>query len=282
MEKFVAKRTNLVLPESDSRFFQYYEGALSGSNFYLHFLPDPSRSADSNHLGTISVRVGSSTYELGGHGIVYGEGTNALVDNVRVQFSLARQILCMGAGEIEPGTLEWKGDEFTAKNVYGKNVHGSLQVSNNLPARTEFFLGDEQAPYKTIEYTYGSPADSFGGYPARFLINLLSTKGLVPAAAIEFKSVLLAKQQLDPGFFSPSRLTGSITYTNAYSNAVFYASASKSKNLIRTDMSSLDKSGGFINSKPRLMIYIGFLVATLVPVGILLIWRLQNQNQNPK
>lgn len=282
IEKFVAKRTNLILPKSDPRLYEYLEGALSGTNFYVHFLPDPGQPADSNHLGTISARVGSSTYELGGHGIVYGVGTNALTEDVRVQFSLTRQILCMGAGEIEPGTMVWNGDDFTAKNVFGKNVHGSLQVSNNLPLRTEFFLAGEQLPYQTIEYTYGTSADSFAGYPASFLINLKSTKGLLPIAEVEFKSVLLATQRLDPSFFSPSRLSGAVTYTNAYSNEVFYASLSKSKRLVRTDLSSLDRSGGFINSKPRLMIYMGFLIATLIPVGILLIWWSQNQKQKQK
>ena len=278
IEKYVAKRTNLLRPMPGSAYsssngsssFQYYEGALSGTNFYLRYLPDPNQPTGINQLGTISARAGSSTYELAGHGIVYGVGKNGLTEEVQVQFSLSRQILCMGAGELEPGTIKWNGSEFTAKNIFGKDVHGSLQISNDLPFRAEFNLSNELNPYKAIVYTYPSPADHFSGYPAHFLISYNNTEGLTPMAEIEFKSVQVATQQLSAAFFNESRFAIDVEFTNVFSNSDFYASKTKSKELVK--LNSYLESGGLTNSNSRKIMYICFIFVTLFSVAILLIW----------
>lgn len=185
----------------------------------------------------------------------------------------------MGADEIEPATVEWNGNNFTATNVVGKGVHGSLQVSNNLPFRMEVSLDGRPLPYEAIEYTYTTPADSFSGYPAKFLISYKSKNGLKPLAEVEFKSLLMATQHLDASFFSETRFANLYSYTNMYSNTDFYASKPKSKQLVRVD--SYVKSGGVTNSNSRKIIYISFFFVTLLPAAILVVWSVRkNKNKN--
>jgi hypothetical protein len=208
----------------------------------VHWLPDPDLLTDTNRLGTISVRSGSSTYEIGGVDIIYGLGKNGLTEDVKANFRLSRQILCMGAGEIELGTGKWNGNDFAAKNILGNDVHGSLQVSNDLPFRMEFSLANEPLPYKAIEYTYANPADSFAGYPAKFLITYKFTNGLQPLAEVEFKSVLLATQQLSADFFSETRYGNLISNVYMFSDSNYYAFDLKSN---RVDVLLL-KSNRFV------------------------------------
>ena len=280
IEKYVAKRTNLQLPanrtkgplqgSSQSRPYGassfYIEGALSGTNYYLHSLPDPDLPPDSNHLGTISVRSGSSTYQIGGHGIIRGIGENGLLEDVKAKFRLSRQMLGMGAGEIEPETVKWNGNDFLAKNILGKDVYGSLHISNNLPLRLEVSLTNELLPYEAIEYTYATPADTFAGYPAKFIISYKSRNELKPLAEIEFESVLLATQQLGAGFFSETRFADLIRYTNVFSNSDYYVTKGKSNKLVKVD------SGGAVSSHSRKIIYFFFTTVILPPIVILLIW----------
>ena len=187
-------------------------------------------SIDTNQVGVISARSGSSTYEIGGHGIIYGTGENGLTDDVKAQYGVSRQILGMGAGEIEPDTVKWNDNNFTATSVVGKGVHGSLQVSNNLPVRMEVSLDDRQLPYSAIEYTYANPAGSFAGYPAKFLIyyRYSAKDELKPLAEVEFQSVVLATQHLDASFFSETRYADLISYANMYIDSNYYAFSLKS------------------------------------------------------
>ncbi len=240
IETFVAKRTSLrdfsFLPLTISKSLgsnsvQYYEGALSKSNFSLRFISDPSQPKDSNHLDTIVAKSGSTAYEIGGHGLIYGVGSNALAQDVRANFGLTRQIVCMGTGEIETETISWDGNNFTATNVLGKNVHGVLLVSNDLPFRLEVWLADNPLPYEAIEYTYPNPPDSFAGYPAKFLIYYKSKNGLAPLAEVEFISIQLSAEELKPEFFSETRYDDRITYAEMYSDSNHYTFAVKSNRL---------------------------------------------------
>ena len=223
----------------------------------------------SNQLDSIVARSGSNTYVIGGHGVTYGVGSNAATRAIGAEFGLSRQILCMGADEIESETVNWNGNEFTAKNVLGKDLRGVLQISNNLPFRMEVGLPNNPLPYEAIEYTYATPADSFAGYPAKILIYYKSVNGLKPLAMIEFKSLQLATQQLNGSFFSETRFASRITYTNVYSNSDFYASNVKTKQLVKAN--SYVNSGGFTNSRSRAVIYICLIFVTFLPAVILLI-----------
>jgi RNA polymerase sigma factor (sigma-70 family) len=239
IEKFVLKWTNLLPPGSlklpsgrtihlNSK-FQYLEGALSGTNFYLHALPDPDLPIGPNSVNTFLARSGSSEYAIGGHGITYGTGENGLTQGVKNQYRSVCQYLCMEAGGIEPGTVKWDGNDFTAKNVSGDDMIGSLQISNNLPFRLELRIANEPLPYEAIEYIYPTPVDSFGGYPVRYLIASRVHGRLKPVAEAEFKSVLISAQRLDASFFSKTRFDVQLTYTNMYSNSDLYASKPNGK-----------------------------------------------------
>lgn len=282
IEKYLAKRTNLQLPtqnglvlsNSSSSSFQYLEGAISGTNFFLKRLSGPSERAGSNHLGTISARSGSSTYGIGGNGLIQGIGKNGLTDDIQAQFRLSRQVTGMGAGEIEPGSVRWDGNNFTAKNTLGKDIHGSLEVSNNLPLRMEVTLANATLPYKAIDYTYAIQSDSFSGYPAKFLISYKSTNGLKPLAVVEFESMRIAPQDLQEDFFAASRFSDRVSYTNVYSNSDFYASHSKTKRLVKAN--SYVTSGGFTNSNSRALIYLCLMAVTILPGAILLIRTVRN------
>jgi hypothetical protein len=241
IERFVAKRTALQVPiegsaGSNSFQFQYFEGALSGTNYYLHSIRDPALPADTNRLGIIAARSGSSSYGIGGDGIIYAIGENMAVENVKANFVLSRQILCMGVGALEPDTVKWVGNEFTARNVVGKEVHGSLQISNNIPFRMEVGLVGEALPYMEIVYTYATPEDSFSGYPQNFLISYRFNQGLMkPLAKVEFQSVLLAKQPLSATFFNEDRFRRFLVYTNVYSNSDYYGT-DVSNRLVKIDV----------------------------------------------
>jgi len=286
IEKYVVKRTNLLLPanvkQPGSTSFEYLEGALSGTNFFLQFLPDPDLPADTNALNNISVRSGSSTFEIGGHGIIYGTGENGLTEDVKAQYQLSRQILSMGTEEIELGTVKWSGNDFTAKNILGKDVHGSLLVSNNLPFRMELSLADKSFPYGAVEYTYATPEGSFAGYPSKFVksINNDNGDGLKPLAEIKFKSVLLATQNLDAAFFSEDRFADRIRYTNVFSNSDYYVSKTKSKQLVMAN--SLGQTGGITNRNSRAVIYSVLIFVTLLPLAILLTWSVRKTKHQTK
>ena len=236
----MAKRTSLrdfsflpltVSKSLGSNSVHYYAGALSKSNFSLRFISDPSEPKDSNHLDTIVAKSGSSVYEIGGHGLIYGIGSNALAQDVRANFGLTRQIVCMGTGEIETETISWDGNNFTAKSILGKNVHGALLVSNDLPFRLEVWLADDPLSYKAIEYTYPNPPDSLAGYPAKSLIYYKSQNGLAPLAEVELKSIKVAAEELKPEFFSESRYDDRITYAEMYSDSNHYTFGVKSNRL---------------------------------------------------
>jgi hypothetical protein len=286
IEHYIVKRTQLQFPigqkigdAKSSNSFQYLEGSFSGTNFFLHHLPDPGQPVDTNHLGLISARAGSSVYEIGGHGIIKGTGTNGLTDDVKAQFSVSRQVLGMGVGEIASGTIKWSGNSFTATNVVGKGVHGSLIVSNNLPVRMEIALDGSPMPYASIEYAYPASENQFSGYPEKFLICYKSKDGLKPLAEVEFKSLVLATQHLGADFFSETRFANCYRYTNMYSNSDYYVSDSKSNYLVKAN--SLVDSGGFSNTKPRAIIYICLFFVTFLPLAFLLNW-LVRQNKTEK
>lgn len=278
IEKCIVKRTRLRTDALLKKMIrkgtlvasnQYFEGALSGTNFFLRYVEDPGQPTVSNRLDSVIGRSGSSAYQVGGHGVTYGTGENPFKTGVTVSFALTRQMLCMGVGEIEPGTVNWNDNQFTATNVLGKNLHGVLQISNNLPFRLEVSLAGDPQPYMEIQYKYATPADSFAGYPAKFLISYKFNNGLEPLAEIEFKSVLLATQQLSPSFFSETQFADRVTYTNLFSNSDFYAFNVKTKQLVKAN--PYVKSGGFTNSHSRAVIYLCFILVTLFSLVILLI-----------
>lgn len=132
----------------------------------------------------------------------------------------------------------------------------------------EVTLADEPHPYMAIEYKYAAAADSFAGYPEKYLISYKSREGLTPLAEIELTSVLLATQQLSAAFFNHSRFPNLITYTNVYSNSDIYATDAKTKQPIQ--INSLLKSGGFTNSHSRTGIYLCLVFVTLIPAAALL------------
>ena len=145
----------------------------------------------------------------------------------------------------------------------------------------EVSIDGRPLPYEAIEYTYTTPADSFAGYPARFLIYYKDKDGLKPMAEVEFKSILLATQHLDASIFSEARFADLYRYTNVYSNSDYYASKAKSKQLVKVDL----KSGGFTNSNSRTVIYLCLIIVILFPVVIPVIWsvrKTKNKNKMKK
>ena len=217
IESFAAKRSNLQRPDpkfissSEAPTSMYFEGAFSGTNYFLR-----------NQHGTISARSEATSYQIGGNVINYGVGSNGLTASVEAEFQVARQILCFGAGEIQAGTVKWNGNHFFATNMVGKVVHGTLEISNNLPCTLQLFLGDSPLPYSEVRYFYETSDKKLSGYPRRFLKFYRSKAALVPLAEVEFDSVVVAKQPLGANYFAEQRFADYINHVELMQDTNHY------------------------------------------------------------
>jgi hypothetical protein len=214
---------------------QYFEGARSGTNFYIRAVEYPD-SANLVQIGSRTGRAGDFIYSIGKNEISRGIGSNAMSGDINAQFVLINQFLNVGANDIKPDSVVWNGNSFTAKSNRGEDRYGELHISNDMPISLELKTSPVSPPYKEMNYTYPDAQTSLSGFPAKMVILSRHNKSgdLQPSLEITFLQVKLATQQLPQAYFSESRFMGpEIIYTNVYSNKDVYGMDSKTKEMVK-------------------------------------------------
>jgi hypothetical protein len=199
---------------------QFYAGARAGSDFYWRSISSPNTPNIPGQDVSVFGRAGSLTYQVGENNVSYGSGTNAFVESMDSMFGVVRQFLDMGLGEVDPESVVWTGNQFTALTRFGKSVYGELVVSNNLPFAIMVSQQKNSPVFKTIQYQYPNPPASLGGFPVKMTIFGVSEGEYKPELEITLYAVHMADRRLPHGFFSDEQFkTDKIIYTNAYINS---------------------------------------------------------------
>ncbi len=145
----------------------FYAGARAGSDYFLRYISSPTTPQIPAENASIIGRAGTVFYQVGKNNVSYGSGTNAFVSSVNSSFNLVRQFLDMGLADVEPESVVWTGNQFTALNQFGKSRYGDLEISNNLPVAINVSSGKNSPIYMRIEYQYPNPPASLAGFPAK-------------------------------------------------------------------------------------------------------------------
>lgn len=260
VETFTASQR---LIESES--ISYYVGARAGSNYILQIVANSNALVNLSERQLITGRSGVGAYEFTQNAVNYGIGSNALTGGVGTLFTLTRQFLDMGIGTIEPESVKWEGNTFTAMDIYGRSQYGELEISNGLPLRLGISNAKGSPPYKMVEYTYPDPPTSLNGFPSKMAISGKSEGKLKPFGEVLFYSVQLATQPLSDNFFAAAQFAGpNIMHTNIYSNSDLYVGNSHGQMVKAPD--SIRKSGGYVNSRGRELVILFSVLAIIVPV----------------
>ena len=199
---------------------QFYAGARAGSDYYLRSISSPNTPNIPGQDVSIFGRIGSMRYQVGQNNFLYGSGTNAFVASIDSMFGLVRQFLDMGLGDVDPKSVVWIDNQFTALDRFGKSRYGELVVSNNLPFAIEVSEQKNSPVFKKVEYQYPSPPASLGGFPAKMTISTISEGEYKPELEITLYAVHIPDRRLPHDFFSGEQFkTSKNIYTNAYINS---------------------------------------------------------------
>ena len=250
----------------------YYAGARAGSNYFLQILSDSNALLNLGKIAPIAGQSGTSVYGFGQNQVSYGIGSNAMMQFNGVMFRMTRQFLDMGISEIDPESVKWTGDTFSATLDNGYPRYGKLSISNGLPFKLEISVTKDSLPYKMVEYTYPNSSASLGGFPSRMRISDGSDGKWKPVGEVTFYSVDLARRPLSEDYFAAAQFVGiNIAYTNIYSNADLYVGNSKGQIVKAPD--SLKESGGYTNSHARALIFLLFVLSAIVPITFFILQR---------
>ena len=134
-----------------------------------------------------------------------------------VMFRMTRQFLDMGISEIDPESVKWTGDTFSATLDNGYPRYGKLSISNGPSFKLEISVTKDSLPYKMVEYTCPNSSASLGGFPSRMRISDGSDGKWKPVGEVTFYSVDLARRPLSENYFFSAQFVGiNIAYTNIY------------------------------------------------------------------
>jgi len=244
VDKFVAGQESF-LSEEDFKFlkqasgltnrhvpFYFYAGARSSSNFFIARLGtnDSDALVGANFLQQVNGRVGGTLYDRRSNSISIGLGSNTFAKVTATAFIQVNQLLNMGMGDINPKSVAWNGNNFTAQSLGNQPEYGHLHVSNGIPTRLEIHQGTSRdaSLLKIYEYRYPDPPDLYGGFPVE--TTLLRADGAITARMI-FKAVHLAPKPLTEEFFQHTRFGGTNRIpTNIYNHAdTFFSRKSDGK-----------------------------------------------------
>ena len=228
-QDYVALITKLQGPAAASHItgdrgaMRFYSGARAGTNYFLRSFVNSNSPYVPNENGFISGHAGTTSYEFSKNSISYGFGSNAITGGVRALLGMVRQVLDMGVGEMNPDTVVWNGNEFSAQTDYGATRYGELELSNNLPSSLKIGMGGNflnSPPYRTIQYIYPDPPTALGGFPCKIIMSGETEEGLKPSMEIVLQSIHLAARPIHVEFFSPDKFkTAAILLTNIYTDA---------------------------------------------------------------
>ena len=198
----------------------FYAVARAGSDYYLRDISSPNTPNIPAENVSVIGRAGSVFYQVGENNYLYGSGTNAFVASVNASFNLVCQFLDIGSADIEPESVVWTGNQFTATNRYGISRYGELEISNNLPFALNISKQKNLPAFTRVEYQYPNPTASLGGFPAKMKLFSISKGGQKPDLEITLYSVHISDKLLPHDFFIADQFkTAKTIYTNAYINS---------------------------------------------------------------
>ncbi len=256
----------------------FYEGSLSGNNFYL-------RRTTTNHAkgqGRITGRAGSNSYQINQNTHLQTSeplnrnATNPIAGFSDASYGVIRQIFNLGIGNMEAGSLVWEGNEFRAIRSGSNLFYGRLEISNGLPS--ELLLSRERSgePYKKCTYEYPVVLDALGGYPAKTVIWGVFAEGLRPYLELTLNELKTATETIDQASFVGSRfVTTNVKFTTVYSNNRAYAvQADGRMSLLERPASGVPVRG----KRGGVLVVIGLVTAC----GLIALWTSMQKNKSKK
>lgn len=261
ISEFIVGQRNIRQQSS----FQFFEGARSGTNFFLRI------NSDSNLPGYkfTAGRSKDTIYQLNQTSVSYGVGTNEFIAGTKVYFSLSSQFLNMGLADIAPDSVEWNSNSFRARNYAGQFRYGELAISNNMPFVLTIY-NEKKFPLKTIEYIYPASQWELCGFPSRMTICSQAGNGLEPVAEIAISHIQIATQSLSAGFFDESQFTNSATsHTHIYSNESLYVSDDNGKIIKIPDKTLKSMRPTQVNPRARMIVIMVLFITTIAFAYIL-------------
>jgi hypothetical protein len=210
---------------------EFFEGARSGSNYYLHAITDPASPA------TFLVgRTGGVSYEFTENSVSHGDPSSPIEKNSAGYYNAVTLYLNMGMSLYDPASVVWTGNQFTARTTSGETIRGELEQTNGLPCQLTINIITAKGDTFTRkrEYTYPSLPASQQTFPKTILL-FEQTNGTFSARAeIDIISISIAKEPLSDRFFDESNFKGSnVTHMNLYSNDSLYVSSKDGKRMIK-------------------------------------------------
>jgi hypothetical protein len=217
--------------------WQYFEGARSGSNFFLRFLPSATATNATSTIGIRTIgQAGTKNYQVLDESVTYGYGTNKVQQSLSSTYKIVWQCLNLGVTTVKSESIVWKGKQFQGTcSIDEKPILGDLEVLDGRPQSLKLTKNGSPHPYKVYLYTYPDPPLSLGGYPAKIQTLSILAKDQEPSPLSEWNisSLILASQPLTTSFFEDAYFHGPrIHGTNIYSNEVFQTHAINGKQMV--------------------------------------------------
>ena len=206
----------------------YFEGALSGGNFYVFDLTNAIGGFDPRRL--VTGRAGSNSYQIGFNVLrrtqedAEAHPENPVARWSKGQYNLINQLFQMGIGGLKAGTVVWDGNEFTAESDGRVTMYGELVISNGLPFALKVSTQKGGLPYEILNYVYPDPPFSLQGYPRKIVRTMLSEGRWQPCDEFTLFEIQLAEHPLGEEFFREAQfVTTNVQLITVYSNGAFFA-----------------------------------------------------------
>ena len=203
----------------------WYEGACSGSNFFMRRISDP---IDTNNVPGdpgLAGQFTGKTYQYNKTALTYTtETTNPVADFSHSQRTILNEFLNMGLAYLAPASVIWNGNVVQATRDDGTKMTGLLEISNGLPATLKINFSDGKTPSQIINYYYPDLVGSLDGYPAKMIVSRLSKDVLLPSMEFSIHDLQLSARCLPECIFDPSNyLSSGIRFTNVSSNGYYFS-----------------------------------------------------------
>lgn len=254
-----------------------YDGKWSKGKFVLFCITTNSQSGGmtTNIIG----RSSDYSYQINENTLVRSadtespNSTNMAVRLSDASFDTIKQFFNMGIGDLELGSVVWKGNEFEAKRSKGLRFFGQLATTNGLPYELNLSKERGGKPYKKCSYEYSKPPGSLGGFPLRTIISTMSPDGLSPFLELTILDFKAAKTPIPNEDFIPNGfVTTNTRFTVIYSNGSRYMLDTNGQ-MIKSEAQAANRNKVVF---PRIVIACFGLVTV---VGILFARKISAQNK---
>lgn len=256
----------------------FYEGALTVDEFFLRsFSKDPTTATNKLETEFCVGRYESNMYEINDNAVTYIPGSENISGPYKpgivndVHYSLLREIVTFGLGNLRRGSLRWDGDRFTA--IRGTNeVYGRLVERAGVPEAIELSRSKGADPFLRCEYKYSDTFD----LPAVVTVHAHRGGPLMPVSEIRYLTLKIAESPVAHELFDPHQfLTKNIAFTNFYTNGnLYYIDRRGAPILMKQEPNHHPIFGTLLGS--RIVALTGAICAVGIPLSFLI---LQKRNE---